>query len=166
MHLNRQEVVRMRDLITRESLDWDPFRELADIRDSFDKFFGRSLLSRKKREEDRIIAFLPAVEIEDEKDAILVKADLPGIEKKDVQVSVEDGQLILKGESKREEKNEDKEKGYYYSERSYGSFYRAVKLPAEVDQKNVKAKLTDGVLTIHLPKTEKAKEKKKVVEIE
>lgn len=154
----------MRDLMKISPLsDWDPFRELTEIRDSFDKFFGRSLLTRR-RESDGTIAFLPAVEIEEKKDSLVVKADLPGIEKKDVQVTVRDGQLILKGESKKEAKTEDK--GYYYSERSYGSFYRSIALPVEVDEKNVKAKFHDGVLTIHLPKTKEEKEKEKVVEIE
>jgi len=92
---------------------------------------------------------------------LVVKADLPGLSKDDVEVKVEDGFLIVQGE--RREEKEKKEKEYYRSECSYGSFYRRVPLPDDVDADKISAKVHDGVLevTVPLPATE-TKEAKKI----
>ncbi|MEW6556565.1 MAG: Hsp20/alpha crystallin family protein [Elusimicrobiota bacterium] len=158
MHQNKQAVMNMTDIIK-----FEPFRELLDIRDAFDRFFGKSL-SQKGLDTTKDFGFTPKIEIDEKKDAVVVKVEVPGIEKKDIKVKFEQGNLTLTGESKKEE--EKKEKGYYYSERRYGNFYRSISLPAAVDEKNIKAKYKDGILNITLPKTRQAKVKIKEIEIE
>jgi HSP20 family protein len=93
-----------------------------------------------------------------------VKAELPGMSKSDIEVTVSDSTLTLKGEKKKEE--EVKEKEYYRCERAYGSFLRTVDLPAEVKAEGVKAIFKDGVLEIRLPKSEKAKQKEVRVQVQ
>lgn len=131
---------------------WDPFKEVVDLGSVIDRFFGRGPLSR--RNED--FNLYPAIEITDKKDKLVVKAEIPGVDKKDIKVSLEGDILTIKGEVKKEE--ETKEKGYYYSERSYGTFQRSISLPYSVDKKKIDATYKDGVLTIELPKSETAKE--------
>lgn len=105
--------------------------------------------------------FHPKVNMQDAEKEVVVTAELPGVDMKDIEVSVTDSQLTIKGE-KHEEKEESK-KGYYRMERSYGSFYRKLPLPCEVNKENISATYKNGVLNISLPKTEKAiKEEKKV----
>lgn len=99
----------------------------------------------------------PAVDVLDEKDHIVVKAELPGLAKEDVQVDLTDSTLTIRGE-KRQEK-EVKEKNFYRREREYGSFSRAIRLPTEVKTGEATAVFKDGVLEIKLPKTEEAKQK-------
>jgi len=99
---------------------------------------------------------------EDEK-AYKISAELPGIDAKDIDVSVSGDMLVLKGE-KRQEK-EEKDKNYHFSERSYGSFQRAFELPASVDRNKVAADFSKGVLTISLPKTVEAQKPAKKIEV-
>ena len=105
----------------------------------------------------------PAVDIIDEKDHIRVRADLPGMKKEEIEVSVNNDTLTIRGE-KREEK-EIKENDYVRSERYYGAFHRSFTLPAGVDQKKVNAGYKDGVLEITLPKREDARPKEIKVDI-
>lgn len=142
---------------------FEPLRGLLDIRDAFDRLFERSMLDKKLDISEKLM-FAPKIEIHDKKKEILVKAELPGIEKNDVEVTVEQGNLVIKGESKKEEEKE--EKGYYYSERSYGSFFRSIALPTEIEEEKIKAAYKDGILTITLPKSVKAKEKGKAITVE
>jgi HSP20 family protein len=107
---------------------------------------------------------VPAVDLFEEKDEIVVKAELPGIEKDQIEVNVADHQLTIKGEKKKEE--EVKEKDYYRCERSYGSFLRTLELPKDVHADKVKAVFKNGVLEVRLPKTEEAKAKEIKVKIE
>ncbi|HTX50626.1 MAG TPA: Hsp20/alpha crystallin family protein [Caulobacteraceae bacterium] len=97
----------------------------------------------------------PRIDVTDKDGVIEITAELPGLEEKDVNVSVQDGALIVSGEKKAE--SEKKEKDYVYSERSYGSFLRRVPLPAGVDAKSVKAALSKGVLTVKVTKPAEAK---------
>lgn len=141
---------------------WDPFRELERANNLF------SLLHEASNKSDRrgdLVAELwgPAVDIQDFADKITVKADLPGIDRKDVDVSVEDAALVIRGEKKEEAKT--REKGYVRTERAYGNFYRAIELPAEVDEARVTAQYKDGVLEIVLPKRQEAKVQARKVEI-
>ena len=106
----------------------------------------------------------PAVEISEEKEQVIVKAEIPGLKKEDIQVNLSDNLLTISGE--RKEEAEKKEKGYYYSERSYGSFSRTIQLPAEVKADKVNAKFKDGVLEISLPKTELAKQREVTIKVE
>jgi HSP20 family protein len=97
----------------------------------------------------------PTVDVSEDKDAVTVKAELPGVEQKDIAVSLQEGMLTIKGE-KRAEK-EEKDKHYHRIERSYGAFYRSIQLPSAVDVGKVAATFKDGVVTITLPKSPEAK---------
>ena len=99
----------------------------------------------------------PTLDVYEEKDDVVVKAELPGLTKDDIEISVTDSTLTLKGEKKREE--EVKEKDFYRCEREYGSFLRTIDLPAEVKMDSATATFKDGVLKIRLPKAEEAKRK-------
>ena len=99
----------------------------------------------------------PSVDLYEEKDHIVVKAELPGMTKDDIQVSISDNVLTIKGEKKKEE--EDRDKDYYRSERVYGAFMRSLPLPAEVNSEKVHAAFKNGVLEVRLPKSEEAKKK-------
>jgi HSP20 family protein len=128
-----------------------PFRELArEMHEAFGPFFPAW-------SEERVSTWMPAVDMVDEKDEIVVKADLPGLDQKDIEVTVQDGTLTIRGE--RKEEKEEKKEGYYYSERSYGAFVRSLPLPRGVDADKVKATFKKGVLEVHLPKAKEAKGK-------
>jgi HSP20 family protein len=100
---------------------------------------------------------LPSVDIDlyEEKDAVVVKAELPGIDKDGIEVNVSDHVLTVRGEKKKEEETKDED--YYFSECSYGAFARSIELPAEVQTDQAKAVFKNGVLEIRLPKIEGAK---------
>lgn len=106
----------------------------------------------------------PTVDVFEEKDDIVVKAELPGIEKDDIDVNLTDHSLTIKGEKKKEE--EVKEENYYRSERSYGSFLRTLELPKEVRADRVKASFKNGILEVRMPKTEEAKVREVKVKVE
>ena len=97
----------------------------------------------------------PRVDVKETQDAYQVLADLPGLEKKDINISLHDNVLTVKGERKSEEKSEDENQ--HYSERTYGSFSRSFQLPAKVEQKDIRAEYKDGVLKVVLKKSEEAK---------
>jgi len=105
----------------------------------------------------------PAIDMSEDERAYKISAELPGIDAKDIEVSVSGDTLVLKGE-KRQEK-EEKDKNYYFSERSYGSFQRSFQLPSSVDRNKVAADFSKGVLTITLPKTAEAKKPVKKIEV-
>ncbi len=107
---------------------------------------------------------IPSVDIFEEGDNVVVKAELPGIKKEDIDVSMTDNVISISGEKKREEKVE--RKNYYREERSYGSFTRSFRLPAEVQTDKAKASFKEGVLEIRIPKTEEAKKREKKVSID
>jgi HSP20 family protein len=98
---------------------------------------------------------VPAINVEEGPDEVVVTAELPGLDKKDFRVQLQDQRLILQGEKKAS--REEKKRNYYYAESSYGSFYRAIPLPCEVDADHIQANCKHGVLKVRLPKTEKAK---------
>ena len=112
--------------------------------------------------EKRLGAFYPDIDVTETDKEIKVSAELPGMDNKDIDVSLTKDSLTIKGE-KKEEKEEKKKKDYYRMERSYGSFSRTIPLPVEIDTEKAKAQFKKGVLTITLPKTAKAiKETKKI----
>lgn len=102
-------------------------------------------------------------DVSDTEKAIEVAVELPGMDEKDIDVSVTEDTLTIRGEKKSE--TEKKEKGYYLSERSFGSFHRSIALPAGIDIDNVDAQFKKGVLTITLPKTPEAREKVKKIQV-
>ena len=133
-----------------------PFRELARLEREMEEMFGRMPSMWPWGEGER--GWAPAVDMVDHKDEIVLRADLPGLTEKDVEVSVQDSMLTITGERKIE--TEDKKDDYYYAERSYGRFTRSLTLPAGVDADKVKATFKNGVLEVHLPKAPEAKGRK------
>jgi HSP20 family protein len=133
----------------------------------FDDFFGRRLRplwpGRWWPARETGLSMAP-VDLYEEKDEIIVKTELPGMSKEDIQVNITDHLLTIKGEKKKEE--EIKEEDYYRSERSYGSFSRSVDLPGEIQIEKVQASFKNGVLEIRLPKTEEAKRREIKVKVE
>jgi HSP20 family protein len=121
---------------------WDPFTEIARLQDEMSRHLHPT--------ERRASGFVPLVDIYEDKDAIFVKAELPGVKSEDVQLHVENNILTLSGERKLEKK-EDRE-GYHRVERSYGTFTRSFALPNSVAADQVEAELTDGVLNVRIPK--------------
>lgn len=105
----------------------------------------------------------PAVDVFENEDHVVVKAEVPGVDKEDLDVNLSGSTLTIKGEKK---EDQTKKESYYYRERSHGSFIRIVQLPAEVKAKLATASFKDGVLEIRLPKTEEAKKKVAKIRIE
>ena len=155
---------------TKALAPWRPFMDLTRRESEMDRmmedFFGRSMRpwwpARWLRGDGEITA--PVVDVYEEKDEVVVKAELPGLDKKDIEVNISDSELILKGEKKKEEKID--EENYYKCERSYGAFLRSVELPTDVQADKVKASFKNGILEIRLPKTEEAKTKEIKVKID
>ncbi|MGB9716586.1 MAG: Hsp20/alpha crystallin family protein [Thermodesulfovibrionales bacterium] len=143
-----------------------PFEEMERW---FDEFFRRpfSLLRPSwfpKIGFPEIEEVTPTVDVFEEGDDVVVKAELPGMSKEDIDVKVTDDLITISGEKKKEEKVE--KKNYYRMERSYGSFTRSLRLPTEVQTEKATAKFKDGVLEVRIPKTEEAKKKEKKLLIE
>lgn len=137
---------------------WDPFREIGELENRLEKFFGRPALAGNGGKEAMTVAqWAPAVDITEDDKEYLVKAELPDLKKEEVKVTVENGELTISGERKLEK--EEKNKKYHRIERSYGSFVRSFTLPEAVNGDKVNAEFKDGLLTVHLPKDEKAKPK-------
>lgn len=140
---------------------WDPFRELEEVSERLNRVFGKPL-GRKSGEEALVVAeWAPVVDIQETDKEYLIKAELPEVRKEDVKVEIAEGVLCLEGERKHEK--EEKGKRFHRVERSYGKFLRTFALPADVDQKKIEAEFKDGVLNVHLAKTEVARPK--VIEV-
>jgi HSP20 family protein len=135
---------------------WPSFGRLADLRDEIDRLFD-SPLTGFAPVLQTLGDWSPALDIHEDKESFIVKAELPGIKKEDVNVLFQDGCLTISGDRKAESKSEDTE--VYHTERFFGRFQRTVALPAAVAADKVMAQYHDGVLTITLPKTEEAKPK-------
>ena len=133
---------------------WRPFRDLEEWERRFDDLLGRPLWRLPTDER----GWIPAVDVFEKDDRFVVKAELPGMKDDDVDVSVVGDTLTIKGEKKTETevKNED----YYRCERSYGTFYRSIPIPSNVDANKIEASFDDGVLEVTLPKSAKVKPKK------
>lgn len=136
---------------------WEPFRDLVTTQDHFNRLFN-DVFSRAFGEGARgASGWTPAVDIYETDQNVVLKAELPGVDPKDVEIRVEDGALYLKGERKFE--SDVKEDGYRRIERQYGSFTRSFPLPATVNSEKATAEYKNGVLTLTLPKREEAKPK-------
>jgi HSP20 family protein len=129
---------------------WPGVGRLTDLRDELDRFFESPLAHTSE-----FLGWTPAFDVYEEKDNFVVKAELPGMKKEEINVALHDGDLIISGERKSETKSEGTE--FYRAERFFGKFQRAITLPATVAANNVKAEYKDGVLTVTLPKSEEAK---------
>ena len=137
---------------------WDPFRELEEVSDRLNRMFARPVASGTNGKETMIVAdWTPSVDISETEGEYLIKAENPDVKKEDVKVTVEDGVLTIQGQRKQEK--EEKGTKYHRIERSYGSFVRTFSLPDVIETDRVKAEFKDGVLNLHLPKSERAKPK-------
>ena len=136
---------------------WDPFRELEDMSERLNRVFSRPTLRNTGKENLTVADWMPTVDISETESEYLIKAELPEVRKEDVKVTVENGVLTLQGERRQEK--EEKARRFHRVERSYGSFVRSFTLPESVDEGGVKAEYKDGVLALHLPKSEKVKPK-------
>lgn len=146
-------------------MKWEPtpFRGMLDLKKEMDRifenFFGEKLPVFKEEFE-----FVPSVDVSETDNEVIVKATVPGVDKKDLNVTISENSISIKGEVKKEK--EEKKKNYYRQEISYGAFSRVIPLPVEVKSEEAKANLKDGVLEIVVPKSEKAKVKEIKVNVE
>jgi HSP20 family protein len=137
---------------------WRPFRELEDVERRFDEIFGRPTLPSLWWRFPEETAWIPALDVFEKDNKLVVKAEIPGMKEEDIDVSVVGDTLTIKGERKAE--TEVKDEDYYRCERSYGSFFRSIPLPSAVDANKIEASYENGVLEVTLPKTAAAKRKK------
>jgi HSP20 family protein len=136
---------------------WDPFRDLSMLQDRMNRLFNDTGRTWNHEEPSATTSWSPAVDIFETEGEIVVKAELPGMERKDIALHLENNVLTLKGERRFEK--ETKDENYHRIERSYGGFSRIFSIPATVDEEKIRADYKDGVLKIALPKKEQAKPK-------
>jgi len=130
----------------RPGLAWPTFGRLASLQDEIDRLF-----------ESPLMAWSPALDVREDADNFVVRAELPGLKREEIEVSLHDGALVIAGERKAEKVEEGVE--VHRQERYYGKFQRALTLPTPVAAEKIKAQYKDGVLTVTLPKVEEAKPK-------
>ena len=133
---------------------WDPFRDLVGLQERMNRMFDESYRGAGREDWALGGAWAPAVDIYEQDGNIVVKAELPGVDPKDVDVRVENNTLTLRGERKID--TEVKQENYHRVERAYGTFTRSFSLPSVLDQEKIKAEFKDGVLKVTLPKHERA----------
>ncbi len=145
---------------------WEPFRDLVSLQDRMNRIFDDAFRgARPGTEEEWALggSWAPAVDIYEQGHDIVLKAELPGVDPKDVDVRVENNVLTLRGERKFD--NEVKRESYHRVERAYGAFSRSFTLPNVVDTEKIKAEFKDGVLRVSLPKKEEAKPKQVAISV-
>lgn len=126
---------------------WDPFADLNRIQRDLEKsFFGQR---------NRPADFAPAVDVFEDENALVLHAEVPGVRREDIEINVDGNVLTLKGERKLEPEKENRR--YHRIERAYGTFVRQFQLPTNVDATSIDAQLSEGILTLHLPKKEELK---------
>lgn len=136
---------------------WHQLKELEALRHGLGSLFGRSPVHLPEGQQEQIAVpeWAPLVDISEDDKEYLIKAELPEVKKEDVKVTAEEGTLSIMGERKLE--TEEKGKKYHRVERAYGSFGRSFSLPEDASPANVSAEFKDGILTVHLLKTERPK---------
>jgi HSP20 family protein len=144
---------------------WDPFRDVATLQDRINRIFNESFGgSRDLNDEVGLYDWRPPVDIYETDDGIVLKAELPGINKEDVSVEVKDNVLTLKGERLLDP--DIKDENYYRKERSFGKFNRSFSLQEQIKPDLIKASFKDGVLTVEIPRPEEEKPKQVTVNID
>lgn len=141
---------------------WDPFRDLMNIQERVNRLLSDA--PARWGSEEGYGAWIPPVDIFERGEALVIRAEIPGVQAGDVDVRVENGVLTLQGQRTREEDVE--ERSAFRLERQFGAFTRSFSLPTTVDAAKIGAKLRDGVLEIVLPKAEEAKPKKVLIQSE
>lgn len=138
---------------------WDPFRDLITLRERMNRLFEDVFTSARGEEKDIISSsWTPAVDIYEDENQLVLTAEVPGIEEKDIEIKLEDNTLSIQGERKMEK--ETKEENYHRIERAYGSFYRSFTLPNYIDQEKIQAEHENGILKITMPKKPELKPRK------
>ena len=136
-------------------MEWKPFKEVTKLRSEMDRlwddYFGPGRRAFKAE------SWVPSVDVSETDDKIVVKAEIPGMDSKDIDISLSGDILTIKGEKKSE--REEKEENYHLVERSYGTFARSLRLPVGVEADKIEASYKQGVLTVTCPKKEEVKAK-------
>lgn len=140
---------------------WNPFKEFQLLANRFGPLFDE-MFPYEKGSESWLSQWVPAIDIYESDDAIKISAELPGLDKKDVEITVENNVLTIKGEKKLDK--EIKKERYYRCERCYGTFTRSFTLADYVDPESIKAQFKNGILEIAIPKKEHAKPKEITIE--
>ena len=139
-----------------------PFGDFADLNETtqqlFDEVFGKDLPVKAQ-------AWAPAVNVAETKDEFTVTAELPGLKAENVSVDFTDGILTIHGEKVDEKTEKEDDRTYYMWERRFGTFQRTLPFPGGIDEKKIVAEFKDGVLAVHLPKTEEVKPKRQAIPI-
>lgn len=134
------------------------FSPFGMLQREVDRLFDEFARSSASPGRSAMFGLVPTMDVKETAKEIEISAELPGLERSDVDISVDDGELVIRGEKKTESEKEDK--NYYLAERSYGTFYRALRLPRGVDTSAIQATMTKGVLKITIPKPAKSDAKK------
>ncbi len=145
---------------------WDPFRGMMALQDEMNRFFENNLFGEMAGSSrgGRSIVWAPPIDVVESSDKVIVNAELPGMKVEEVELSVDDGVLTLKGE--RSFSEEVKEENLHRIERAYGYFERRIALPKTIDPDKITASYTDGVLRIELPKAEETRPKQISIRVE
>lgn len=145
---------------------WEPFREITRMQEELNRFFDDRLWRmRGDANKDELgAAFMPPVDVYEDQEGLVLSAEVPGLDPKDVDLRIENGVMTIKGERKLE--REDRKENYLRVERAYGTFLRSFTLPPSVDGEKVKAEYKNGVLRVVLPKREEAKPRSIRVKVE
>jgi len=148
-----------------ELVPFRPFRELERMRNEVDRLWDTFFEGRPRtRKAGGDGEWLPSIDVSETKNDLVVEAEVPGMDPKDIDISLSDGTLTIKGERKHEK--EEKEKDYHLIERSYGTFTRMVRLPTEVKRDKISASYKNGILKVILPKSEEAMTKEVKIKVE
>lgn len=145
---------------------WHPLRELESMKREMDKIWEDLFVPRRetwKRQPETGGTVTPPIDIIDRESEVLVKAEMPGVAKEDIEISMNDSTLSIKGELKAE--TGDKAESYAYSERNYRYLARSISIPFKISPDKIKANLKDGILYIHMPKAQEAQPRKIQVEV-
>jgi HSP20 family protein len=143
---------------------WSPFRHLSSLRDEIDRLFESPLNALTNTSQQFLSGWLPSIDLYEERDHLILKAELPGMKKEDIDISLHGDVLTLSGERKEDTKFENAQT--YRTERFLGKFQRTLTLPVQVAADKVQANYKNGVLTVTLPKSEQAKPKQIEVKVE
>jgi HSP20 family protein len=161
--MTQQEVVLMAEKKLVRWTPWEPFPELSSFSREMDRLWGRFFregpLARTWERE-----WTPSLDLSETEDSFIVRAEVPGVEAKDINISLLGNVLIIKGEKK--EEREDKKEDYHFVERWYGTFSRSVRFPEGVESGKSETSYNNGVLKIKLPKSEEAKKKEIKIKVE
>jgi HSP20 family protein len=147
-----------------ELAPWRPFRELERMRREMDRLWESFFEERPRRKIEELGEWGPSLDLSETKNDLIVKAEVPGIDPKGIDISLSNDVLTIKGEKKQEK--EEKEENYHFIERSYGAFSRSIRLPREVQSDKINASYKNGLLKVALPKSEEAKKKEIKIKVE